>query len=615
MAFTVTDGYHNNLDALSVLDSATALLIDAVEVPDSVEACTGRDGSATFRIEGVSQQRQWFGGSSMPTVSAVELLCGFQSDGRNTVLTGIFTGYEAIVLLDKMPPHAALFVVEPNPLYLKLAMCLWDYVSYFESGRLVFVAATSQTMGDRFVEFFEREPGYAWPTHVQVLALVPPARRLALQHELALAGERVAALQIRAVDTLKSALSRVSEASPDDTPRVIVCCHDPRPEVWETVRAMDRALANLDWPHRCSVPNSPRGCHIASVLGTLHEHRADIVLFVNGGADSIASLLPKRVSVGEWYLPNTVWTALARAAATSSVIKLASTERARRHLTDQSSRSANVTLCEVAGDDTVFAPAVSGAPGSGKRLDIVLLADLPDDRPESSGINLISQLNLWRSAQALVRTQADRFTEARVDELLACASRESGTTLEESVVRTQFLNLFRARIIPANQARAVVDTIQRLRLRMEVLGRGWSFGESGGRASAAPIPSPEDRSALYQRTRLVVLPSASTDVMQEVMNVLLCGTPIICRGSQEALVSDQPGLSDLSGYVSYFEKTSQLPGLVSNLLADFDRAQEMASNARELILEKHTFGRRLHHIVRVLRRRKAAPANAVGLPS
>ena len=158
--------YDGNLAALRATQPALADVVDASIVPDSVTPAKARDASPSFLITDRDDRQRWFGGSSMPTVSAAEVFADFHSDGRNLALPGVLTGFEPLVLLPRMPRHTALFVVEADPVNLKLAMLLHNYATAFSEGRLIFMLCGAGALSQAMKTFFEHHPGLELPTHL-----------------------------------------------------------------------------------------------------------------------------------------------------------------------------------------------------------------------------------------------------------------------------------------------------------------------------------------------------------------------------------------------------------------------------------------------------------------
>ena len=112
MPVDATPNYTNNLRVLQDVQPALADVIHRVPLPAQARVTTGRDGSQTIQLPDETGRMVWLGGSSMPTVSAAELMGGFAYAGGNLSLLGIHTGVEPLLILAKLPPHAALFVIE-----------------------------------------------------------------------------------------------------------------------------------------------------------------------------------------------------------------------------------------------------------------------------------------------------------------------------------------------------------------------------------------------------------------------------------------------------------------------------------------------------------------------
>ena len=118
---TATPFYRDNLAALASFQPRVAEIVDAARIPPGVTPARGRDGSSTLLVPAEEGGSIWFGGSSMPSVSAVEMFAGFVSDGRNVSLPGVLTGVEPLVVINKLPLHTALFVVEEHAWHVRLA--------------------------------------------------------------------------------------------------------------------------------------------------------------------------------------------------------------------------------------------------------------------------------------------------------------------------------------------------------------------------------------------------------------------------------------------------------------------------------------------------------------
>ncbi|MCH8244018.1 MAG: hypothetical protein IH897_15625, partial [Planctomycetes bacterium] len=307
-----TPCYSRNLEALRAFQPEVAAAVDAAPVCEGVAQTTARDGSNTYLIPGEGGRPIWFGASSMPTISASEIFADFYSDGRSVWLPGVFTGVEPLVVVGRMPPHAALFVVERNLSHVKLAMHLHDYVELLAAGRLVFIPGDGEELveihrlGDVAVlvdglgMFLEHHPGYELPVHLLSGPQLSAVQVADLGCRLETAGRAAAAVQAPIVEAHVQRIRARSFAQLSSSPRVAVLSVDPGPVSLEQAGRIGRALTALGWSHELCIPNAPDKCHIAARLQTIERLSADLVLFVNGTAGPMNPLLPEDLPVACW---------------------------------------------------------------------------------------------------------------------------------------------------------------------------------------------------------------------------------------------------------------------------------------------------------------------------
>jgi len=155
---TVEMRYSRNLAALDKFQPQIAHRIKNAAMPSDATLVEGRDGTQTYLRTRPDGTKEWFGLSSMPTVSVAEVLAPYVSDGLSIAIPGILSGYEPLFLARKSPRHTAVFIIEKDYIAIKLAMHLYDYAELLDTGRLVFLDGNDleNTMRD----FFEEHLGY-----------------------------------------------------------------------------------------------------------------------------------------------------------------------------------------------------------------------------------------------------------------------------------------------------------------------------------------------------------------------------------------------------------------------------------------------------------------------
>jgi hypothetical protein len=599
LALSAADLYSRNLSALRAVQPTVADVVDTVRIPDDVEEAVGRDRSRTFLLSDGAGRRVWFGQSSMPAVSAVEMFCNVRGDGGNVSQPGILTGCEPPVIAERLPKHGAVFVLEENPLHLRLAMYLHDYSALLTSGRLVFVVGDD--LAARLVEFFEGRPGYLLPTQMFTVPQRSPAQIADLQRRLEQAGEAVLGVQARVVESCTEALRRRTLGRLPEAPRVALLSVDATPVALEHAGRIERALARLGWPHEVCVPNAPDKCHVAARMQAIERSCADLVLFVNGPPGMMRPLLPAEMPVAAWYLPDArVPTTPSSHLGLHDVFWVSSKAQHEAILAAGLPASA-LARCEPAADVATFHPI---AVQDHERTPIAILMDLPDDRPEASGVTLPSHVALWEALQNATLQRADRYSDDLADEILEAAQRSCGTTLDESASREQFVAFLRTRIAPATVARAAVQALATHGGEFAIWGSNWPAAGDGNDRRRGPMPSGERLNQTLNATGGVILPWMSTTAVQLALDALAAGANVILRSTQESLLSEHPGLSSVAGFLSFYRTGRELTDTVRRMRSLGKTRQERAEAAVAEIQANHSVTNRLIAIVDRLRERQ-----------
>ena len=603
MAIVTTESYRDNLAALSAVQPEIAALVDAAPVPEGIIPATGRDGSNTFLIPTEHGRNVWFGGSSMPTISAPALFESFRSDGANVLLPGVLTGLEPRILADKLPAFAALFVIEEDPLAIKLAFHLYDYVNLISSGRLVFLEAGDLVQSLR--TFFEAHPGYELPKHLLNVPHCPPAKMSELQRRFETAGEAVIQVQSRVVSACVDALGQRTFGPPPDRPRVAVLGVDATPDSIELAGRIVRGLARLDWPQAACVPDSPGNCHLAARLQTVERLSAELVLAVNRGAERMQSFLPSGLPVATWVLSETCARQIAPEELPEGHLVFAGSNEIADTLVRAGLSRDAIELCSVGADDTIYKPLeVARRQRSTPRVDVAVLMDLPDDRPEAVNLTLASHLALWRAMHTAVQANVDRYGDALADELLDRAQKDSGTTLRDAALSDQFAELLRTRIAPAHLGRHAAETLIAEGYRLSVWGANWPASWQREKLWPGPIPNDQSLNRLFNTVGVVVLPGSSLIDVQRALDALAAGARVICRAPDEPFEQQHPALASLTPHLYFYRTSRELSETVGKLCASAMRAGTRSDAARRMILEGHTVAQRLLAIVRSLRKRQ-----------
>lgn len=606
--------YNQNLSALKAFQPDFGALVEAADIPDAIVPSKGRDGSDTFRLPGADGRGEWFGRSSMPTISTVEIFAGLRRDGGNVWLPGILTGMEPLEVARRIPNHCAVFVLETSPLPIKLALHIHDYSALLSGGRLVFIL--TERLRDDLRQFFQTYPGYEQPTHMLTVPQVSASQLGDLQRRVEQAVPEALQVQSQILETSVQAIHAQARQTAAGAPRVAVLSVDPTPAVVEHARRVARTLTTLRWPHEVCVPDAPGKCHIAARIRAVERLRADWILFLGNGAGRIRPLLPQDLPVASWYIPGC-------AAAEDSTVELgpwdlifAPSPGSRKAMVTSGTPADRIELCEAAADDTVFhtihhrtdepepqASACATPPGS----DVAVLMDLPDDRAESCGITLVSHMALWRALQDAASHKTDVYEASRASEWLDEAQTRSGVALQDENLRQHFLTLIRTYIAPVAIGKAAVQSVRRSGCRVAVWGMNWPACADERITVCGRIPADAQLNDLFNATRIVVLPEASDPSIQTALNALAAGTRVIHRARHQAFATDHPGLASLQPFLHPYRTGSELTAKVQSLLSESQMHSNETEEARRIIHASHTIAHRLRAICERIHATQVAP--------
>ncbi len=582
--------FDHNLKALHHSQPALASLLHETPVPPQARLAIGRDGAQTIELVGDDGTRTWFGGSSMPTVSAAEMLSNCRADCGNVSLPGILTGAEPLVILEKIPAFRALFVIEWGAANLVLAMHLYDYSAEIARNRLAFIL--EDDLPARLSEYFESHPGCELPTQMFTVPHRSAAATAELQSRLERAGENVLRWQARTVETLARQLGSRTPSALPVVPRVAVVTVDPSPGAAEQVRRIERACGQLGWPTATCVPDSPDGCHVLARLRTIERHAADWVLMINSTAQPLRAFLPTSMPVTCWFAPDARAPDCAGALESHDFMAFSSRTVCDRLIAAGASPR---LVLHVPPAADVRMGAMDVPPTREPEVDAAVLMDVPDDRPEANGVTLPSYVALWKEMRRITAEAVDRLPAGGEARILAEAERSTGVALADPVERERLLSLVATRIIPAVSAATMVQALIAARISFGVWGCNWS-GTSQHRGL---IPQGEALAGVFHSARFAVLPQVSEGAVQLALDAMAAGSAVMLRTSRESFLHIQPELRDVCEAFGFYATSGELVGAIRGQVRD---TREAARTVRE----RHSFSARLDRLAEVIRGQAAA---------
>ncbi len=561
-----------NLLALQSRQPELADQLRALNIPSTVQPAVGRDGHPTFRIIGPDGRARWFGGSSMPSISAPEMLASYSSDGANVVLPGVLTGLEPKIIAERSPAHTAVFIVETDPLAVRLALQLYDYTALIEAGRVLFLLADD--LSARLQRFFAAHPGYEVPTQVVSIPHLAPPQLADLRRRLEEAGARVVAAQHALLQSLAERIAARWNHPAPGPGGVAVIGVDARPAGLAWVRRIARACAALGRPHATCAPSTPDQCHLVARLAAVESASADFVLFADHFGSRLLPWLPPNLPRAAWFAPAAAIPDEPFPAAGSALTVYAAERSQLDRLRALAVPPESLRVAPPAAAETIPAdtqPAGAAAP-------ITLLTHAPNDEAAACNLTLPSHQKLWQALRNATRRDVDAVAPDRAESLLALAERASEVTLTDPKLRRLFLGLWQARVLPAQLAAAAAESLA---------AAGWT----------AQLTPPSIDLPWSSQTRVVVVPLFTPDAVTPVLDALARGLAVCFRNPHPALAQQYPELAELSAQLLPWRTRAELVRTIKQRLADHSRAAAQAQAAQAWTLTRHTMTHRLAHIL------------------
>jgi hypothetical protein len=264
----------------------------------------------------------------------------------------------------------------------------------------------------------------------------------------------------------------------------------------------------------------------------------------------------------------------------------------------------------VAADDATFVPKpASATENAALPIDVALLMDLPDDRPEACGITLLSHVTLWHAVQRTVAERIDDYHDDLAGELFDIGQGPSETSIREAAVREHFLNLLRTRIAPATITRCSAQRLTAEGFRVSAWGSNWGLVHPGNEFSRGEIPVGGSLNDVFHSASVIVFPSFSRESLQMALDALCTGAAVVCYAPSVPFANEYPGLAALAPYLHFYRRSLELIEHLRFLTSRSEARREVCRAARALVQADHSVARRLLWIVDRLRERQASAMN------
>lgn len=588
------DVWARNLAAIGVEDSRLATELQNVNLPETWRPVLALDGFATWRLELPEQPPVWLGQTAAPLTRAGGLLARAEFAPRNYALPTAATGAELHILLQRLPVLLAVYVFEADIRALAAVLRLHDVSQAVTRGRCIFVAPGREL--EAVDHTLATHPGLMPPAEILLPDLVSPAR----QAELRRIGEELhRRCERQRTDEMKRCQAALTTlpAAPSATPRLAILSLTGSPTADAAAESIRHAAAALGWTAAALTVTEPRHMHPLIHVRHLAEFRPDLLLCVNHGPTRLPVAV--RATTCVWVHDET---ALPTSDEAHPARYLAATPRV-------------VAALESAG---VAPPAIlpwywaceadSVADESGAGDDVLLVADLPDTRPESCGIAAPTHRQLWERARQLVVRGWQTPRILRPDLLLTQAQRETGVELEDAVLRDTVLQLVERVLIGAVVAEQVARAILEDAGRLLVLGRGWDRAGLAGILCVGSHLGDWPAGAARPRPRACLFAGHRDPLHPALVRIAARGWPLaLHRPGGASLTGALGGVLRPDEHFEPFTDVGELRRALKLMRGTSPAAQTRAARARQHVVANHSFARRLETLLQALRDGRTAP--------
>ena len=547
-------------------------------------ACaTGRDGSETIRHKDARDRWCWFGGSSLPSISA-DAIVGYPSpDEGSLLIPGILTGLEAKLALARRSHHTVVFVWEPQPASLFFAFCLHDYTGDMASDRLQWLAGDRP--GDEVQQFLAGNDGFDLPRHILRVPGLPAQRMEDLQRQLERAVQVHAIHVAGRIEQLRSLWCQAFGTGETPGPtrmesgshRIMVWAGSPADTVIGRSEGIRRALQSGDWDYAMSVPDRPGEAHVLARLRLIESMTPTFLLYLGAMPEAFRRLLPQRLPVVHWCAAGDRDDPPPDSLRPCDFWLTASESEYPQH-----ADRFRVQCLDAGVATDLFHPPGEITPGDvvvRRDSAVPILLELPSDDPSAYEVGLTSHVNLWHALCGLLREDIDSYSYETAGRFLSEAERASGVNLSEDSIRTNFVQWIRKVMAPAAMGRACMDALREKGLAVVTYGSHW--GTDGDNRPA--LQTAEQTASCLRGSRVAVFGACEGLSVERLLQAAACGSVPICYGSAETLSRCHPRLDSVIACSRFYHQPAGLVAQVQEILSlgesEFGRISASAARA------------------------------------
>lgn len=571
-----------NLAAVQGQDSALADELAHVALPDHWRPALALDDFVTYRIEPPGAPPAWLGGTAAPLTRARSLIAKLDPSGKNPALPTCGSGAEILVLLERLPAHRAVFIMESDTHALAAVLRVQNLAEALAGYRCMLVPPGREYAF--LTQLLERHPGLLSPGEILLPFLVPAARVAALRA----LGEDV----LRTITQQRAGRLRELAAAPrpptralPDSPRVAVISLTTHAPTQNIAEHMTHAARQLGWPVLLSAVTDPLHAHALAHCEALAAFKPDLTVCVNHPRSQLPSAATGVTYVWQLDVP-----ARPDEVPADDTQYLAASPTIARALAD-----AGVAPERIHPWFWACSPPTEDVSSDAPDEAVVIAADLPDATPASCGIEQHAHLKLW---EHLGQQVARRWQEARVlnaQALLATAERDCHYPIADDKLRAAFVRLIAQVLVPATIAVQTATAVAR-DATVYTWGHGWQRLSGGQFRSLATHLRAEPVITPGWRPRACLVTGQSDPLHPAALNAAARGWPLLVHAAGGHVPASVFG--DVLRPGQHFETFADLGTLRQRL--EFLRstaASPRALRARQHVADKHTYARRWQELL------------------
>lgn len=520
------DVWQENLAALQAVNALLAEELAALPIPPHVQPAVGRDQSPTFLIQLPDGQREWFGRTSMPTVSAEGLLKQFKAGTGTVVTAGIGSGLEVKLLGERLGRHRATIVLETDPLNLALALRLWKMKESLQSRRVILLLASDhEGLAQRLAAFCQEHPGLEPPSRMLAWPWRDGSENQVWQNLLTQTSDRVAyernALRAKQIELLTR--SRQRGQSPG---AVVVMTTMPDLLIGRAAESLADGAEAAGLETACCWPENPlRAGSLAGlcVAGALAGQGCSVQMILvdacrNSAAlgdipDGLVTWLVTAEDLGENFVP----------VAGKDDWIVTSTDSQKELLLRKGWSPQRV----LAGAPFI-SPKAWAATDDGPRSGVVLLHDLTPEDPDKAGVTLYSHKVLWQALRERLNSQCD-WQPSEASRWLVGAQKATGIDLADAAVQQQFMEIVQRHLAPSILLSRAAKAIREAGLTLRIYGRGWGEVAWAKEMYAGPADDPHSRVKVLRRAQVAILGDIRLGQAHLALEAAAAGAAIMAR--------------------------------------------------------------------------------------